>query len=159
MLLGGAIMPAIMAKKKKPSRKPKGKIPPPACKALLLCDQTIIEAGSGKISLIGSFTAFALQSFPGQTVPFTAFVQLADGIGRYEIQVEIHDLREGTVLARSPKMEIEFAERLTKINICLPVPPLRLTHEGKYDFVFLANGQEIDRQQFDASSQENDENA
>jgi hypothetical protein len=145
--------------KKRSKKPPKGKVPPPACKALLLCDHTIIEAGSGKVSIIGSFTNFILPSFPGRTLPFTAFVQLADGIGRYEIQVEIHDLRDDMVLARSPKMMIEFAERLTKINICLPVPPLPLAHAGKYDVVFLAKGQEIDRQQFSAISPEGAENA
>ena len=78
------IWPAMA--KKGPKKKPKGKIPPPACKALLLCDQTIIEAGSGKVSIIGAFTNFILPTFPGRTSPFTAFVQLADGIGRYEFR-------------------------------------------------------------------------
>jgi hypothetical protein len=145
--------------KKRPKKPPKGKIPPPVCKALLLCDHTIIEAGSGKVSIIGAFTNFILPSFPGHTLPFTAFAQLADGIGRYEIQVEIHDLRDDMVLARSPKLMLEFAERLTKINICLPVPPLPLAHPGKYDVVFLAKGHEIDRQQFSAISPEGAEDA
>lgn len=143
-----------MAKKPPRKKKPGGLVPPPACKALLLCDHTIIEAGTGKVSIIGAFARFNLQEFPGFTSPFTAFAQLADGIGRYEIQVEIHDLREDKVLARSAKLVIKFAERLTRINICLPVPPLPLAHPGNYDVVFFANGQEIDRQQFSAASQE-----
>lgn len=135
--------------KKRPKKK-RGGVPPPACKALLLCDQTIIEAGSGKVSVIGAFTNFTLRQFPGFTSPFTAFMQLADGIGRYQIRAEIHDLREDVVLARTQEIPIEFAERLTRISICLPVPPMQLSHPGNYDFVFFANGREIDRQQFSA---------
>jgi hypothetical protein len=43
-----------MAKK----RLHKGKKPPPKCKAILLCDHTIVEAVSGKVSIIGIFDSW-----------------------------------------------------------------------------------------------------
>ena len=52
------------------------------CKALLLCQKTIIEAVTGNVSIIGTFSRFHLPSIPGQTGPFTVFMQLTDGIGR-----------------------------------------------------------------------------
>jgi hypothetical protein len=64
-----------------PSEQPSGQKPPPSCKALLLCDHTIVEAVTGKVSIIGVFGAFVLRTFPGAARPFTAFLQLADGIG------------------------------------------------------------------------------
>ncbi|MFI5454678.1 MAG: hypothetical protein ACHRXM_04430 [Isosphaerales bacterium] len=39
----------------------------------------------------------------------------------------------------------------------IQAPPLRLAHSGLYDFVVLANDQEIDRQQFSAPSPEETE--
>jgi hypothetical protein len=139
-----------MAKKKPASRK--STKPPPRCKAILLCDQAIVEAVTGKVSLVGIFDRFALRRFPGPIRPFTAFLQLTDGIGKYDITIEVHDLREDVVLARAPVVSLEFKDRAGKANLMIPVPPLHLKHAGGYDFVVLADGQEIDRQQFLARS-------
>ena len=126
--------------------------PPPKCKAILLCDQTIIDAATGKLSIIGIFARFTVPAFPGTLIPFTAFLQMTSGIGRYKITLEIHDLREDTVVARAEGPEVDFPDRATKINFATPVPPLALEHPGAYDFVVFADGQEIDRQQFDAQT-------
>jgi hypothetical protein len=137
--------------KAKPGRRPAGK-PPPKCKAILLCDQTIIEMVTRKVSVIGIFDNFVLPQFPGMTRPATAFLQLVTGIGRYEIVIEIQDLRDNRVLARAAGPGVEFPERLQKMNLMIPIPPLPLHHPGVYDVVVYANGQEIDRQQFTAVS-------
>ncbi len=135
----------------KKRRKPKGAVPPPKCKAILLCDQTIIEAGTGKISVIGIFERFAIPQTPGVIRPFTVYLHLTDGIAdhEYEISVELHDLKNDTVIARATGARIRWGERLSRVNLLIPVSPLRVEHAGVYDFVVLANEQEIDRQQFE----------
>jgi hypothetical protein len=64
--------------------------------------------------------------------------------------VEVHDLREDRILARAAIVQIVFQDRAGKANLMIPVPPLMLKHPGGYDFVVLADDQEIDRQQFAA---------
>ena len=127
----------------------KGRKPPPKCKAILLCDHTIIEAGTGKVSIIGTFDSFFVLTFPGATAPFTAFLQMTDGIGSYVITVEVHDLQQDKILARADGPAIDFPNRSVKMNIGIPVPPLPVNHPGRCDFVVFADGQEIDRQQFE----------
>ena len=56
-------------KKQRTQKRSAGK-PPPRCNAILLCDQTIVEAVSGKISLIGIFEVFGLPRFLGFTKRF-----------------------------------------------------------------------------------------
>jgi hypothetical protein len=129
-------------------------VPPPKCKAILLCDHTIIEAGTGKVSVIGIFERFQLPAFPGHTAPFTAFLQMTDGVGRYDVTIEVHDLQNDMVLARVTGAAIEFADRRAKVNFMIAIPPLPLQHAGGYDFVVLAGGKEIDRQQFVAQARE-----
>jgi hypothetical protein len=145
--------------KKRVARKPTGKKPPPKCKAILLCNHTIIEAVTGKVSIIGIFDNFGMPTFPGLTSAFTVYLQLTDGIGKYSISVELHDLVEDTIVGRAAIAEIEFQDRSQKANLMIPVPPLPLTHAGVYDFVVLADGQEIDRQQFSASAPGSESNA
>ncbi len=126
----------------------KGKKPPPKCKAILLCDQAIVEAGTGKISIIGIFNNWNVPHFPCVIRPFTASLDLTDGIGKSAMSVDVHDLQEDKIIAQVRIAEVDFPERMAKINLMIPVPPLPLKHAGRYDFVVLADGQEIDRQQF-----------
>ncbi len=127
-----------------------GATPPPKCKAILLCERTIIEAGTGKVSLIGLFEKFTLSELPGQIVPFTVYLQLTDGIAQhdYEISVELHDLNNDTIIARASGPKVKWGDRLSRINLFMPVKALRVRHAGAYDFVVFADKQEIDRQRF-----------
>jgi hypothetical protein len=124
--------------------------PLPKCKAILLCDTVIVDSRSGKVSIIGILDGFNVIQFPGRIAPFHVFLQLTDGIGKYRVSVEIHDLRDDKIVVRAPLVEIDFRARPGKGNLIIPIPPLPLQHEGGYDFVVLADGQEIDRQQFRA---------
>ena len=122
--------------------------PLPQCKALLLCDQTIVEAVTGKISIIGVIDRFVLREMPARLRQFQAFMQITDAVGRYDLVVEIQDLQVDEVIARAPGSGIQVPDQLAKVNIIIPVPPILLTHAGAYDFVVFANGHEIERQKF-----------
>ena len=119
----------------------------PACKAILLCDKTILEAGTGKVSLIGVFERFLVDESL-TTAPCEAFTQITNAVGRYEIVFEIRDLQENETIARAVGLAIQIPNPLFRANVIIPVPALRFNHTGTYDLVMLANGQEIDRQQF-----------
>jgi hypothetical protein len=124
------------------------KKPPPKCKAILLCDQVIVDALTGKLSVIGVFEVFNVPRQAVTTSSCTAFLQMTDGIGDYAITIEIHDLSKGAILAQARGPMIRFPDRRAKVNFFIPLPPMRLPHAGSYDFVVLADGAEIDRQQF-----------
>jgi hypothetical protein len=119
-------------------------------KAILLCDHTIIEAVTAKVSVIGIFGQWNFPQFPHMTGAFTAFLQLTDGIGKYAVSVEVHDLQADQIIAQASITEVTFPQRNMTANLMIAVPPLLLQHAGSYDFVVLADRQEIDRQQFQA---------
>ena len=108
----------------------------------------IIEAVTGKCTIVGVFEVFNLRSMPGRTSSFTVFLQLTDGIGRYDLVIEIYDLQQGVVLGRGSGLGLNWPQKLLKMNVTIPVPPVPVTHEGAYDLVVTANGQEIERQKF-----------
>ena len=140
-----------MAKGKSPGKgkgKEPGSKPPPVCKAILLCDQVIRDLQTGRASLIGIRAGFLIARVPGRTRPVTAFLQLIEGVGSYVLTVEVHDLSADEVIARAETVEITFGNRLEKQEVVIEVPPLPVKNTGLYDFVVLANGKEVDRQQF-----------
>jgi hypothetical protein len=122
--------------------------PPPQCKAILLCEQTIIQAGSEKVSLIGIVRVLHLFAMPGQTAPMDLFLQLVDGFGRYDVTIEVQDLAEDRVIAKGSGPTVFFPDPLVVRQLILPIPALPIGHAGSYDVIVLANGQEVDRQQF-----------
>ena len=127
--------------------------PLPKCKAMLLCDQCLIEAGTGKPTLIGVFDGFWCQQFPGLAQPFTVFVQLIEGIGQYDVSLEVHDLQQDQLVAKTAVSQIRFVDRLHRINLTFPIVGLPIGHAGTYDFRVLANRQLLEQQTFTASLQ------
>jgi hypothetical protein len=134
-----------MAKKRR-----KGKKPPPRCKAILLCDQVMLDAVTRKTSLIGVFDSFFMRQFPGPTQQFCVFLQLVDGIGTYVLTAEVHDLHDDAVIARLLQLQVKFPGRTNKLNLNVGPVVMQIPHVGAFDVVLMADGQEIDRQRFDA---------
>ncbi|MEE8170433.1 MAG: hypothetical protein V3T70_07795 [Phycisphaerae bacterium] len=63
-------------------------------------------------------------------------------------QTALH-LIVGELQFRSSPQWREFVQdRHRKLNVLIPISPLPIAHEGLFDLVVLADGQEIDRQQF-----------
>lgn len=131
-------------------RRDKSGLPPPKCKAMLLCETAITDASTQKTSLINLFQSFVLPKFPGWTHFAVAYVHLSSGLGLYQIRTEVHDLEQDTILLHSPFMQVEFTTRLMLVKMMIGIPPLKLPHPGIYDLVLMANGDEIDRMKFGA---------
>ena len=63
--------------------------PHPSLNAMLLCDLTIREHGTGKMSLIGIFENISAARFPVVHRALTVYAKLADAEGDYGIRLEL----------------------------------------------------------------------
>lgn len=124
--------------------------PPPKCKAILLCEAITRDTVTQKVSLLGLLTGRKFPYFPGKSEPMRLFLHLVDGIGEYDTDVEVHDLSTGQVIFRAHGKRVAFPQRLAPVRVYFSLPALPIPHAGRYDVVVLANGQEIDRFQFQA---------
>ena len=125
----------------------KSQPPDPVCKAILLCQKSIVEAETGLVSLISVFNGFGV-SKSGRSGPAEAFCRITEAVGKYRITVEIQDLTTGNAIAGANAGDIEISDRLLSTDVMIPIPPIPFQHPGQYDFVVFANGTEIDRQKF-----------
>lgn len=130
----------------KASKKAAGDRPSPKCQALLLCEKAIIDRQRGRPSLIDIIDSIHAPFFPCEYGPLVVFLQVAEGIGHYTIDVEVRDLTTEDVIARLLGTEIQFLDRLERINVIVEIGSIPLNQAGAYDVVVLANGQDLDRQ-------------
>jgi hypothetical protein len=140
---------------KKGKSRRKGQKPPPKCKAFLLCQGTIIEQRTGNVTIINTFSAFGVPDFPGTTGQFLIFIQLSDGIGEYDAEIEVVDLEDDRVIARAvAPAKLKFPNKLSRMNVMIPLPPLPVFHDGSYEIRVLADRQLIERQIFEVHKTE-----
>ena len=118
----------------------------PVCKAILICQHTIVEEGTGMVSLIGIFDGFRIGG-NNLTGSAEVFCRITEAHGKYQITVEIQDLNSGVAIAGAEGPEVDIPNRLISANVIIPIPPLPLP-PGQYDLVMFANRAEIDRQKF-----------
>jgi hypothetical protein len=130
-------------------KKPRA-LPPPLCKAILICERVEFDPVTRQLNLWGVLDRFHVSSFPGYTSSFFVFLLLTDSIGEREVWVEVHDLRDGRVLARTRPDRFQFPRRTDSIFWHLACPPLFLSSPGRYDLITFCDGEEIDRLKFAA---------
>ena len=73
--------------------------PLPQCKAFLICEEAEFDDLTGRFDLYGLVNTLTFSEFPAHVPPLTLFLQLYDGIGRYEFSVELRNLADGDSVA------------------------------------------------------------
>jgi hypothetical protein len=129
-----------------------GAVPPPQCKAILLCERVEVDRLTRQLDLRGVFCMFHLDTFPGRTMPFTVFTLLTGGEGEQHVWVDVYDLRDGQHLVRSRSDPVPFPGRADYIFWQIALPPLLLPAAGRYDLVVACANGEIDRLSFAATT-------
>ena len=124
--------------------------PLPQCKAFLVCEGIGINDLTGQFNLYNLVNSLVFAQFPAEAPPLFVFLQLYDGIGRYELSAELRDLPGGRAVAAEAFTTVDFPERLVKMEVALPIHSLRLPYPGRYEIALLLNGRELATQFIDA---------
>jgi hypothetical protein len=127
---------------------PKSEKPPPACKAILICEKTLRESRTGRITLIGIIREIPRRVIPGWTDPMVVFLQLVNGKGHLDLTIEVQHLQTDNTIVKTKGIGVDFPDPLTVRNLTLRLSSLPIAVFGTYDLIVFGNGQEIDRQQF-----------
>jgi hypothetical protein len=104
---------------------------------MLLCDLTIREAGTGKISLIGVFEDISAAAFPVVHRGLAVYTKLADAEGEYTIRLELVRLDDSHVLAQGT-LTATFASRMTPGEMVFNLENLGFERPGRYEFRLYA---------------------
>ena len=91
--------------------------PRPDAKAILLCDQTITDANTGKPGLIGIFDSIGTGQFPC-AVSISIFLKMTDAQGEYTFRFELVRNDDGQAIAGGQLPgPVVVGDRLVEFNL------------------------------------------
>jgi hypothetical protein len=105
----------------------------PSLNAMLVCDLTIREERTGKVSLIGVFENIAAPAFPTVHRALSVYVKLVDAEGEYDIRLELMRLDDATMVAEG-RMQATFADRMAASELIFNLENLAFERPGRYEF-------------------------
>jgi hypothetical protein len=121
---------------------------PVLCSGIILSDAVIREHGTGKLSIIGSFSGYNFPSFPFAAPPFVATVLLTNLEGvleRFPVTVRIELARISHVLASSVS-EVTVDRQVQRAEIFevpIAIPQVNYPEAGIYKVRVLAQDEAL----------------
>lgn len=119
---------------------------PALCHGIIFSDSVIREHGTGKLSIIGSFTTYNFPTLPFVAPPFVVTVIVTNLEGRLErfpITVRVEGATTGHVLASSmAELNTDQPVPRTEIfEIPVGIPPINYPEVGIYKVKVLAQNE------------------
>ena len=111
----------------------------PILKAMLVCDQTIVEEGTHKRSLIGLFDRVKAQQFPTVHGSMSVYVQFREIEGVFDFTLELYDLAEDKTLHKAVVNRFHVKERSRDCELVFNLLSVRFMHPGEYEFRIFVN--------------------
>lgn len=108
--------------------------PKPILKAFLLCDQTIVEEGSRKRSLIGLFDRIKASKLPTVHPAMSVYVQFREIEGQFNFTLELYDLEKETPVNRAVIEGFRVQERSRDCELVFNLLSIKFEHSGDYEF-------------------------
>lgn len=119
----------------------------PYCLAMILCDGVHVDPGTGKFTILGTFTNFSATSFPA-AIQFVVYFAVTDGLGDVTLTLQLVDATADPIDATNEendparvfifKQQAHFPDPLTMIEGVFGVQVI-LPKAGLYHCELWAN--------------------
>jgi hypothetical protein len=116
-------------------------LPPPLCLALILCDYVHVDPGSGKQTIIGTFSEVAFDGFPAAIPQLCIYFCLTEGYGKIPIQVRVIDVNEERPPIFDVTEHVEFASPKDAAQHSLHIRGMPFNEPGQYRVQLFAGGE------------------
>src|SRR5437868_5790527 len=87
----------------------------PTVIGILVCEKSLIEQGSGNVTLVNCFTIQKVQRLPSEQRQFTVFASLIDGEGTITLDLVINRI-EGDIEIYRKSRPLAFSDRLQEVR-------------------------------------------
>lgn len=106
----------------------------PILKAMLICDQTIVEEGTRKRSLIGLFDRIQGAQFPTIHPAMSVYVQFREIEGKFDFTLELYEIAAEKVLNSAMIQAFTVKDRSRECELVFNLLSVKFEHPGEYEF-------------------------
>ena len=111
----------------------------PILKAMLICDQTIVEEGTHKRTLVGLFDRIKGAQFPTVHPSMSVYVQFREVEGDFDFTLELYDLDEEKPMNKAAIRDFKVQDRSRDCELVFNLLSVKFEHEGEYEFRIYVN--------------------
>jgi hypothetical protein len=123
------------------------KLPTPVCLNFVVCRQIVLDQFTQEYHLLGLMHHVTVLDFPTVAM-LSVYVECTAVPGTYALELQLQDL-EGNLHWRHPYDGPFVSQDPLLVGIiALPNERIYFPKPGKYDLIFLANGEEMGRRVF-----------
>lgn len=126
----------------------------PIVLALVLCDTIIREAGSNKLSLIGTFNGIFANTFPCVHPSLSVYIAITEGRGRVQCKLRMTSLVDNKIIFELPG-QIEFGGPTSVGELVFQLQQIRFEEPGIYSIEFWAQDDLLASRKLNAQKLEN----
>ena len=121
----------------------------PILKAMILCDQTIVEEGTRKRSLIGIFDRIQIRQFPAAHPAMSVYVQFREIEGIFDFMLELYDLTEEKTVHTAVVKDFHVKSRSFDCELVFNLLSVAFKHPGGYEFRIYVNDHVFGQKHFE----------
>ena len=119
--------------------------PHPVLKAILLCERIIEEAGTDKITLVGTIGRLVSPEFPFDYARgLELYVQVTDAAGEYAMRMELIRLEDERMIGGGATLRL-IADRIDADDVGFAISRVVFERPGRYEFRVFANARFVGR--------------
>ena len=111
----------------------------PILKAMIVCDQTLVEEGTHKRTLIGLFDRIKAPQFPVAHPAMSVYVQFREIEGVFDFSLELFDLEENKTIHRAAIQGFRVESRSRDCELVFNLHSMKFEHAGEYEFRIYVN--------------------
>jgi hypothetical protein len=120
--------------------KRKQSIPIPAVLAINICDTSIRDERTKKVTLVGLFNVIQATNFPCTHDQMHVYVAMTNGHGKYQTEIRFAHRKDNKVIA-AMRGEVEFQSPLQVIEMVMEWRMVEFPEQGEYGVDVIFNGQ------------------
>lgn len=124
-----------------------GDAPHPVLRAMLICDYTIRDAETGKVSIIEIFADVQAMDFPVLHPALCVYVNVDDAEGKYLMRLDLVRVEDETRLG-SGEMQVEVGDRMRPTELVFELRNIVFDRPGAYQFRVVANDRHVGAKTF-----------
>ncbi len=122
--------------------------PKPSLQALLVCDTVIIDAATGKKSIINTFTHIMAMRFPCQQPQMGIYFCITDAEGEYNFRLDFVQINSDKIIGSANINKVTIKSRLVAHDFGIRIPSVVFPEPGRYEYRLFANDEFIGNKDF-----------